>query len=227
MHSIHLYIINQILKIMKTITILIAILIATSVTTFAGSYEETMSKTIVQLYQTQSSEELITLGNTFDRIAQKEADKWLPYYYAAYANLSVLFFSQNLSSDEKNSILDKAQQELNQALKLNERESEIYVLQAFIYQMRITNASQGYKYSTLSNEALAKAKTLNPENPRYYYLKGTNVFYTPTEFGGGEKAAKPFFKKAEALFSKDKHENTLMPIWGKQHNSMMLQQCNK
>lgn len=212
---------------MKNTIILIAILIASSLKLFAGSYEETMGKNIAQLYQTQNSDELIAISNTFDRIAQKEANKWLPYYYASYANFSVLFFNQDLSIDQKTAILDKAQQELDKALKINENESEIYVLQAFIYQMRITDPSLGYKYSTLSNEALAKAKTLNPHNPRYYYLKGTNLFYTPAEFGGGKEAAKPLFGKAAELFSKVSHENTLMPIWGEQHNSIMLQQCNK
>lgn len=211
---------------MKNIIIVIAILIASTVKLYAGSYEETMGKNIAQLYQTRNADELVAVGNTFDRIAQSEANKWLPYYYASYANLSVLFFSQNLSIDKKTSILDKAQSELDKALKLNDKESELYVLQAFIYQMRITDASQGYKYSTLSNESLAKAKTLNPENPRYYYLKGTNLFYTPAEFGGGKEAAKPLFEKAAELFSQDSHENTLMPSWGSQHNSSMLQQCN-
>ena len=210
---------------MKNTIILIAILVASSLRLFAGNYEETMGKNIAQLYQTQNREELVNLGNTFNRIAQKESSKWLPYYYASYANLSVLFFNQNLNAEEKNTILDKAQQELDQALKITERESEIFVLQAFIYQMRITDPSTGYKYSTLSNEALSKAKTLNPENPRYYYLKGTNLFYTPTDFGGGKEAAKPLFEKASELFRQDNHENALMPAWGNQHNSMMLQQC--
>ncbi|MFA9392070.1 MAG: hypothetical protein ACERKD_19830 [Prolixibacteraceae bacterium] len=211
---------------MKNLIILVAILLASTLSTFAGNYEETMGKTIAQLYQTQNREELLALGNTFDRIAQKESTQWLPYYYAAYSNLSVLFFAHDLSVAEKTEVLNNAQMELDKALRLNEKESEIYVLQAFIYSMRITDPSMGRKYSGLSNEALAKAQLLNPENPRYYYLKGTNLFHTPAEYGGGMDAAKPLFEKAAELFSKTTQKNTLMPIWGNQHNSIMLQQCN-
>lgn len=209
---------------MRNTIIIIAILVASSLKLFAGTYEETMGKNIAQLYQTQSRDELVAIGNTFDRIAHKEASQWLPYYYASYANLSVLFFAQNLNEQDKSSILDKAQLELDLAMKITDKESEIYVLQAFIYQMRI-NGENAYKFSTLSNEALAKAKTLNSENPRYYYLKGTNVFYTPAEFGGGKEAAKPLFEKAAELFDKVNQENILMPSWGSQHNGMLLQQC--
>lgn len=211
---------------MKNIIIILAITLASILKLSAAGYEETMGQNIAKLFQTQNSEELISIANTFDRIGQKEASQWLPYYYAAYANLSVLFFNQDLSVDEKIKNLDLAQKELDKAATLNENESEIYVLQAFIYQMRITDPSLGYKYLTLSNESLAKAKTLTPENPRYYYLKGMNVFYTPSEFGGGKEAAKPMLEKAAELFAKATQENPLLPSWGKEHNQMMLQQCN-
>lgn len=210
---------------MKTFALTLIFFLSLNATLFAGNYESTMGQNLQKLFTTQNSDELILLGNTFVRIGQKE-NQWLPFYYASYANLSVLFNSDELSVSEKNKILDKAQAELEKAMMLDENQSELHVLQAFIYQMRITDPAQGYQYSTLSNESLAKALLLDSDNPRYYYMKGTNLFYTPKQFGGGKSAAKPFFEKAKTLFETENHENTLYPTWGSQHNQTLLNSCN-
>lgn len=43
--------------------------------------------------------------------------------------------------------------------------------------------------------SLAKAETLNGDNPRIYLLRGTSLLYTPEQFGGGKKAASQSLKK--------------------------------
>lgn len=212
-------------KIMKKLLIVVAILITSIFNASAGNYEEVMGTNIQKLNQTQDVEVLKELANTFDRIAQKEADKWLPFYYSAYAQVSVLFFNREITADGKNATLDKAQEKLDKAIQLNATESENQVLQGLIYQLRISDPSQGYKYSTLSNEALAKAETLNSANPRVYYLKGSNLFYTPAQYGGGKEVAKPLFEKAAMLFENSADESPLLPSWGSYHNKMMLEQC--
>lgn len=210
---------------MKNLLIILAIVITSILNVTAGNYEEVMGTNIQKLNKTQNAEELSRLSNTFDRIAQKETDKWLPFYYSAYAQVSVLFFNHELTVAEKNTTLDKAQSKLDKAMQLNTTESENHVLQALIYQMRITDPSLGYKYSTLENEALAKAETLNPENARIYYLKGSNLFHTPAQYGGGKEVAKPLFEKAAKLFENSSDENKLLPSWGSYHNKIMLEQC--
>ena len=211
---------------MKNIIIILAILTVSVLKSFAGNYETAMGENIQKLSKTQNVDELTALSNTFDRIGEKESDKWLPYYYSSYATVSILFFSPNLSADEKKHQLDKAQEELDKAIKLKDNESENYALQALIYQMCITDPSLGQKYSMLANEAIAKAEVLNPENPRVYYLKATTLFYTPTQYGGGKDKAKPLFEKAAKLFA-NRPNNKLMPNWGSYHNNMMLEQYKK
>ena len=210
---------------MKTLIIISVLFFTTLFNASADNYAEVMGANIEKLNQSHDANELIEIANAFDRIAQKETDKWLPFYYSAYANVSVLFFNREVSAEEKNAVLDKAQEKLDHSIKLNPTESENFVLQGLIYQMRITDPSQGYKYSTLSNAALAKAETMNPKNPRVYYMKATNIFYTPAEYGGGKELAKPLFEKANQLFEV-KPDNNLMPTWGSSHNKMMLEQCN-
>jgi len=193
---------------------------------FAASYQEAMIENIEKMNKTQNPVELVEIANAFDRIAQKETSEWLPLYYSAYANTSTLFFSPQLSSEEKTKTLDKAQQKIDEALKIAANESEIYVLQAMVYQMRISgDMNTAYQYTQKIEEVLARAEKLNPQNPRIPYLRGTTLFYTPAQYGGGPSAAKSLLEKAARLFSTADTSNALMPNWGAYHNNMVLQQC--
>jgi hypothetical protein len=86
--------------------------------------------------------------------------------------------------------------------------------------------SKGYKYSKLAGESIEKAEKLNPENPRVYYLRGSNTFHTPKFFGGGAENAKPDLEKAAHIFSTQKPANKLAPSWGEYHNQQLLNKCN-
>lgn len=210
---------------MKQILILSVILVASFRLSVAATYEEAMGSNIQKMYSAQTAEELTAIANQFERIGAKETDKWLPGYYSAYSYLMILFKNNSLTADQKNSYLDKAQPILDKLEKDFSGESEVFVLQAMVYQMRITDPSLGYKFSTLANDALAKAEKLNNQNPRVYYLKGCNIFYTPENYGGGAANAKPLLEKAKGLFETQKPANALMPAWGSEHCSALLGQC--
>jgi len=211
---------------MKTIITLTILFAVTTLTAFSSNYEEAMKTNIEKMKQITSSEELTQLAGQFQRIANVEKDKWLPGYYAAYCYVSTIFFTQ-MKPEEIHKELDLAQAEIDKIMKTAPDESEIYTLQALVYQLRITDMSLGYKYSSLSSEALTTAEKLNPYNPRVYYLTGSNTFHTPEMFGGGKEKAKPYLEKAAKMFETQKPENELMPDWGKEHNNQMLVQCNE
>jgi hypothetical protein len=130
-----------------------------------------------------------------------------------------------MDADNKHKQLDKAQNLLDELKKNFKKESEIFALQALVYQLRITDMSKGYKYSKLASEAISVAEKLNPANPRVYYLRGSNTFYTPKFFGGGAEKAKPDLAKAAKMFDAVKPENELMPSWGAPHNNQLLSKC--
>lgn len=212
---------------MKQIVLLLFVL-GLNASVFASSYKEAMIENIEKMNNSQDPAVLVELANAFDRIAQKETNEWLPLYYSAYSNVSVTFFNQQLTTEEKVKIFDKAQQKIDEALKITEKESEIHVLQAMIYQLRIsTDMNNAYQYTMKINEALGRAETLDAKNPRIPYLRGTTFFYTPTEYGGGPSVAKPLLEKAAKLFSSADTSNPLMPSWGAYHNNMVLEQCGK
>jgi len=213
-----------ILKIMKTIITILLVAIAS--VAFSSKYEETMKTNIDKLYSINSPIELQALANQFERIANAEQDKWLPNYYAAYCYVSSTFFD-NIEVDDKHKQLDKAQSLIDEIQKKNSEESEVYALQAFVYQLRITDMSKGAKYSMKALSAIAEAEKLNPENPRVYYLRGSNTLHTPKFFGGGADKARPDLEKAARMFEKQKQEDALMPSWGNYHNKQLLDQCNK
>jgi len=191
----------------------------------AATYDEVMQENIDKLYKAKTPSELTNISLMFYRVAQKEQVKWLPLYYAAYSKVRIAFFIKD--EDEIDRHLDVAQGYMNKLLKINPQESEIYVLQALIYSMRITGPARGMKYSGLSNGSLEKAEKLNSDNPRVFYCKGNNLYHTPSFFGGGKDKAKPFLEKAAKLFENDKTNVSFWPSWGKIHNAQILKGCNE
>ncbi|WP_372648003.1 hypothetical protein [Draconibacterium sp.] len=207
-------------------TIITILLVAISTTVFSSKYEETMKTNIDKLYQLHTSAELQVLANQFERIGNAEQDKWLPNYYAAYCFIRSTFFDE-MDTDAKHAQLDKAQALVDRLMKTNDDESEIYALQALLYQIRITDMSKGAKYSMKASDAIKQAERLNPENPRVYYLRGSNTFHTPKFFGGGAEKAKPDLEKAAEMFESSQLTNPLMPTWGNVHNEQLLSQCEE
>ncbi|MDX8338285.1 hypothetical protein SLH46_03750 [Draconibacterium sp. IB214405] len=207
-------------------TIITILLVAISTAAFSSKYEETMKTNIDKLYQLHTSVELQALANQFERIGNAEKDKWLPNYYAAYCFIRSTFFDE-MDADAKHVQLDKAQALVDQLMKTNDDESEIYALQALLYQIRITDMSKGAKYSMKAADAIKQAERLNPQNPRVYYLRGSNTFHTPKFFGGGADKAKPDLEKAAEMFESVQHTDPLMPTWGNVHNKQLLRQCEE
>lgn len=210
---------------MKTILMFTILMIAFSATVFSANYEETMKVNIQKLNTEFTISGLTNLANQFERIANAETGKWHPGYYAAYCYVWATAVGE-IPAEDKHKLLDLAQVQMDILQKSFKKESEIFALQAFLYQMRITDMSKGFKYSSLASEALEEAEKINPNNPRIYYLLGNNTFHTPKAFGGGKEKAKPMFEKAAALFESQKPANAIEPAWGCEHNNKMLALCN-
>ena len=207
---------------MKTLTtLLFTILILTS-NAQSEKYEQAMSKALESLNQATTNDDFITAANTFERISMNEKNEWLPLYYSAYANIVVCYV--NPDKEQTDAILDKAQNFIDQAFKVAPKESELFVLQAFLYPARITvdPMGRGVEYMGKMNQALDEAIRLNPENPRSYYLRAITTLNMPEAFGGGAALAKPIFETAKEKFDKFRPETTLSPNWGKEQNEQEL-----
>lgn len=192
-----------------------------------NNYDKQMKKNIEALNKAEAIEELQAIANQFERIANKETDKWLPLYYTAFANIKIALRQEN--KDNIDPILDKAQKYIDKAVLLSKDNSEIVTMQGFLYLIRIqvSPMRRGREFSALANQNFDLAMELNPKNPRPYYLKGISVYNTPKMFGGGEKNALPLLHAAQEKFNNFKPTTEIMPNWGKEHNQEIIDNANK
>ncbi|GGF24564.1 hypothetical protein [Hymenobacter cavernae] len=180
-----------------------------------AGYNDMLGPTIKELMSTGDPAELKSLAGKMERAATVAPADWLPRYYQAYA-LVINVFQSKEDGDVKDKTLDQAEAALAQARKLGGEESELLVLQAYIYQARlgISPVLRSMKYSSMVEETVAQAKKLNPANPRVYLVEANNAYYTPKMFGGGAEVAKPLYENAKARFAAFKPSSNLAPNWG-------------
>ena len=184
-------------------------------------------KNIADFKKDSTLEQYQATANSFERISNIDKSKWLPSYYAAHVYIIMSFVEKD--SDMKDKYLDKAQTFIDNCQKIVKNESEVYVLQGFLYQARISVSPmlRGMKYSAKASEALNRAIKINADNPRAYYLLGQNLLHTPSMFGGGVELACPYLTKAKAKYAIFKPKSDISPNWGEKATIKLLAYCNK
>jgi len=211
---------------MKKIILLSAIILAT-LFSYAGEkeYIQAMEKNLQELKEAKTPQEFQAIANNFERIGETQSDQWLPYYYVTYSYLQYIFAGN--TTEDIDMILDKAEAFLVKARALSPENDEIEVLQGWIYQGRIQvdPMGRGQLYSEKASGSFGKAKNINPDNPRIYYLVGQNVLHTPEMFGGGQEAACPYFQKAADIYESFKLETPISPNWGREQNFKLAKSC--
>lgn len=203
-------------------------LIAASLTITAAfgqneKFVKAMEPKVAMLDSNNTIESWKDLANSFERIANAEKTQWEPYYYAAYCTVMAGNFSmpQDGSFGDNSAIsdpmADKAEGFINKAAELSKDNSEIYCVMKMVYSLRMMgNPMARYMTDgTKAAEALAKAKSLNANNPRVYILEAQDKFYTPEQYGGSKEEAKLLFEKASDIFKTTPPANTIEPQWGR------------
>ena len=207
---------------MKKLTITL-ILVSLFCVGFANeAYQKAMSQSIENLFQAKSIPEYVEVANQFERISNMEKTEWLPLYYATFASIMISF--QETENAKKDTYLDQAQKYLDQALAIDPNESELHLLQGFLYPSRINidPMNRGMDLMPKMNKSLDKALELNPDNPRVYYLRATMTFHTPEAYGGGAAKALPLYQVADEKFKIFKPKTAISPNWGKEINDTEL-----
>jgi hypothetical protein len=201
---------------------------ADSTMTPAEDFKSVLLGTYLSFDTARSIEELYSAGNRFTLIANKWSDQWAAQYYACFTQTTLSYIEKDAA--KRDAFIDAAERFFGKAQELNKTEyDEFYVMAAMMASARLSvkPGSRYKKYGDLFTSNIEKAKTINPDNPRAYYLEGTNVFYTPKMFGGGPKKALPYFEKADTLFQKQKEDDIFKPFWGKKRNTEFLKQCRE
>ncbi len=184
-----------------------------------------MIKALGEFDTAHTGEQMISLSNKFERIAQAEKDQWLPYYYASLTRATATFLMTDQSKTDE--ILDVAQTFLNKADSLKPENSEIYVLKSMLLGGRIMvdPVTRGQLYGMQSMMMMNKAMTLDPSNPRSYFMMGQSLFYTPEQFGGGKAPGCKMLETAKEKYAVFKPASDIDPDWGAQQVEDLLKAC--
>lgn len=212
----------------KILFLVLGILIAVLAFADESQYEKAMKKSLELLDEAKGMDDFQEASNTFMRIADAEISKWLPAYYASYT-MTVIAANEpdGKLKDEK---LDIAQEYLDRASGLENDASEILALQGFIYMIRIgvDPATRGQTYSGKSAQALQKAKSINPQNPRALFMLAQLSFGTAQFFGSDTSEACNMNENALAQFDVEQDGNDkFAPKWGRGQAEQFKTNCNK
>lgn len=207
--------------------ILLTALIALGIVNCQGqaTFQEALQKTFIAFDTTQDYQKKVDASNKFNMISKKWGSEWATHYYNAYSK-GVLSYMEK-DEAKRDAYLDEADKELDEAISLIGKDNdETFVLRGMLANARMAVKPQArwQKYGKVFDENLDKAKEANPNNPRIYHLRGMSKFFTPKMFGGGKKAALPYFEKADGLFAKESSEDITKPYWGKTTNTYMFEQ---
>lgn len=171
----------------------------------------------------------VQLSNKLVLIAKKWPAVWATNYYAAYSRIQLSYNDKN-DAAKRDAFLDEADTYRDEAVKLLGAENdETYVLAAMIANARLSidGRARWQKYGKIFDDNLENARKANENNPRIYLLRGIGKYFMPKMFGGGAKAALPFFAKADNLFAKESKDDIMKPYWGQTTNNYFLDQINK
>ncbi|MXO05167.1 hypothetical protein [Flavobacterium sp. HBTb2-11-1] len=150
----------------------------------------------------------------FERIAAAEKNSYLPNYYVALINATAVFTEKDKTKIDL--LLTKAQDALDIELIKDQANSELYVMQALIYTGYVVAdpMTNGMKYSSKVMEAYAKAKALDPNNPRAVFGEADYQLGGAKWTGVDTKPLCAQVDKSIELFNTFKPATPYSPKWG-------------
>ncbi len=217
---------------MKKVFFISACLLSLAAVSQSDKYIKAMEPKVAALDTTRSADALKDLANAFERIGDAEKTQWLPYYYAALANVDMGYALSGAATggtgtpSQIDPIADKAEDLLNKAEALSKDNAEIYIVKKMLATMRMAADPQNryMKYGPIASQALDTAKKISPDNPRVFLLEGEDKYFTPEQFGGNKEEAKKLFEEAVQKFDSFKPESNIAPHWGLSTTQYFLSQ---
>ena len=213
---------------MKKIALAATICLAIINSSIAQSekFEPAMKKVVTDLDSAKTGDDLQNVSNSFERIATAEKDQWLPYYYAAYAQVMKTYMEKDVSKIDPT--IDKADMLLANAESLSQQNSEINTLKAMATQCRMrVDWNRGMTLGPKCVALIKDAEKQDPNNPRAWMFDAQSIYNTPSQFGGSKDKGKELLKKAVELYASFKPASPLAPNWGKKHAENMMVQWSK
>lgn len=188
-------------------------------------YTGAVQKNMQAMADAKTPDAMLDVVNAFERIGNAEKNQWLPFYYAAVAQVWHAFMLQDTKQFDP--LADKATAFLVKAEELEKNNSEIALVKSMIATVKMSaDPMRRYmQYGAIIAENIALSKKLDPTNPRPYMWEAQGISRTPEQFGGGCGNAKPVFEEAAKRFETFKPATVLHPNWGKQQNEQAYNAC--
>lgn len=200
----------------KALFVLLAFALAPAVwsQSNADTYRQAMQKHLAGLDTLYIASEWIARANAFERIAQAEPKQWLPLYYTALCYIQAFNFEEDKTQQKRYS--EQAERFIARADALQPNDPEITLLKSMAASMRVRLSPMlnGARYGRLADDMLDKAQQLNPDNPRVYVQRASNLYFTPRMWGGDKQKAREMVGIAERKFSIFHPASDLHPNWG-------------
>ena len=149
------------------------------------------------------------------------SDKKFVHYAAAYASWESAV--QSTSPAEARSAVTDALSQLTQAVTLDEKFGEAYILLAAIQAQNASLSQMPVPYDPGVTAALARAQVLDAKNPRLALAQGIAAFVAPRAVGAEPNAAEEALKRADALFAGGAGPAS-WPNWGRAQTQAWLGQ---
>lgn len=194
---------------MKKITTLIALFLV-AICSAQTQFEQGMNKAFGLWKEGKNTE----ASQLFERIAAAEKNSWLPNYYVALINTTSVFTEKDKTKIDL--LLTKAQDALDIEMIKDQSNPELYVLQALIYTGYVVAdpMTNGMKYSGRVMEAYAKAKALDPKNPRAVFGEADYQLGGAKWTGVDTKPLCAQVDQSIELFNTFKPATPYSPKWG-------------
>jgi len=173
----------------------------------------------IQSQIAQSDQELSKLEQGLTDIIRQNNNNLVIYWYAFTCYYHSIFYF--VKKDMKNSE-DILEEGIDKLKTLEPKSSEHLALLVMMEGFSLQFAS-GIKAAFISkrvNDNGNKAIELDSTNLRAFFVMGSNDFYTPEQYGGGEKA-EDYLKKAIQL-NDQSVQSPYLPGWGKNSAYEML-----
>jgi hypothetical protein len=206
---------------MKKVILVLAILVSGFTNAQQGQFEQGMGSAFKLWGEGKTTE----ASAMFERIASAEKKSWLPNYYVALVNTTTSFGTKD--KDVVNALLTKAQTALDIEMIKDQKNAELYVMQALINTAWIVYDPMvnGMKLSGKTMEMYTKAEMLAPENPRVVFSKADFQISGAKWTGVDTKPLCAQVEIAIGLFATFKPETPFSPKWGLDRAQETLKSC--
>jgi hypothetical protein len=212
---------------MKTTITIIAIMLATLTGMSQKSeYYQVMGECLTQFSTCKSTDDFQSLAYKFKLIADNEKGEWLPLYYHAQCYILMSFMEQQPA--KRDAYLDNAEKSVASMIELAPQESEIHTMQGMFYSARllVNPVERGQKYSNLSSEAVNKALSIEPGNPRARLMQIQLGMGTAKFFGGDVKEYCNNAVELVNTWDSYQAKTQVHPTWGKDQAIGIVKSCN-